>query len=226
MSHRSQQGFTIIELLIATMVFSVILLGATTALFQLERMYYRGIITDQTQTTSRSIMADISQQLQLSQNKVVATTAPAPYDYGQGSIFNAFCIATTRYSYVINGQVEAGNGQYNPNDHTIEHALWRDTIGGSQACTPLNLGQKDPEDSKIAGTNGSELLSQNMRLADLRLSSDCNTARLCTITVHVIYGDDDLLAPDPTNPLGCQSTFGDQWCASSKLTTQVFKRLQ
>ncbi|MEO8785402.1 MAG: prepilin-type N-terminal cleavage/methylation domain-containing protein [Candidatus Saccharimonadales bacterium] len=232
---RRQAGFTIIELMIATMVFSVILLGATTALFQLERMYYRGIITSQTQTSSRAIMADISQQLQLSQNKVqFAASTPS---YGGTVPFQAFCIANTRYSYVINGQVEAGSGQFNSDagngsSNHIEHGLWRDTKGDNQACTPLNLGLVNPEATPplngtvLAGSSGSELLAQNMRLAALSLSPDCGSNRLCTIDVHIIYGDNDLLAPDANKPLGCKTVFGDQWCASSHLTTQVFKRLQ
>lgn len=213
------------------MVFSVILLGATTALFQLEKMYYRGIITDKTQTTSRAIMADISQQLQLSQNKVQFATSPTP-NYGGPVSFQAFCIATTRYSYVINGQVTAGSGQFDSTSNHVEHGLWRDTIGGTQACTPVNLGLPNPSNTPpvdgtvVAGSNGSDLLSQNMRLASLSLSNDCISQRLCTIDVHVIYGDNDLLAPSSTAPLGCLTTFGDQWCASSQLTTQVFKRLQ
>lgn len=229
-------GFTIIELLIATTVFSVILLGATTALFALERMYYRGIVTNQTQTTSRQIMASISQQLQLSQNHV--TISGVKHYAGVAADFRAFCIGTTRYNFILNGQVDddVATGQYTAN-HKINHGLWRDTIPSSQidTCTPLNLSLSNPEDSSqyadpsvvgLAGT-GTELLAQNMRLASLSLNAKCISHNLCTIKVKVIYGDDDLLALDPSGyPIGCKTTFGDQWCATSGLQTQVFKRLQ
>lgn len=233
-----QAGFTIIELLVATMVFSVILLGATTALFQLEKMYYRGIITDRTQTTTRSIMSEISEQLQLNQNQV-SFGGPITNGYTTGSDttkFNAVCIATTRYSYVINAQVVAGSKAQPPTGHHIEHALWRDTIGPSQDCYPLDLSLANPEETPplvaggtaVSGTNGIELLAQNMRLASFSINPGCSdqSSRLCAVQLQVLYGDDDLLAPNADNPKGCLTTFGDQWCATSNLNTQVFKRLQ
>lgn len=232
--HNHSQGFTIIELLIATMVFSVILLGATTALFQLERMYYRGIITSKTQTASRTIMAEISQQLQLSQNKF-SQAAPIT-NYTANLTVNAFCINTARYTYVLNAQVEdsAPSGTYVPSQgapdrgHQIQHALWRDTIGTQDECKPLNLSLSDPSNTSASdapkGSDGSELLQQNMRLSQLAVS--CRDDSLCSVKVGIIYGDDDLLAPDSNDPLGCKTIFGDQWCAASNLSTNVFKRLQ
>jgi prepilin-type N-terminal cleavage/methylation domain-containing protein len=223
---KQQGGFTIIELMIATMVFAVILLGATTALFQLEKMYYRGIITARAQTTSRTVMASISQQLQFSQN--VFTRAPKVTSYADKLEVQGFCIGTTRYSYVINGQVEEGAG-YEAANHQIAHGLWRDTISPTAACVPLDLTRANPEQTPAyqasPGSAGSELLQQNMRLGVLDVNCP-DDGSLCKIDLNIIYGDDDLLAPDAVNPVGCRSTFGDQWCATSHLSTHVFKRLQ
>lgn len=223
MQYRKQAGFTIIELMIATMVFAVILLGATSALFQLERMYYKGIITDQTQTTSRQIMASISQQLQLGQNSLTSGSAT----YGDVTV-QAICIANTRFSYLLNGQVDATASGYDATHH-IQHGLWRDTIGPTASCIPLDLSLANPESTSggvTPGSNGTELLGQHMRLGQLDVSCSTSQTDICTINLNVIYGDDDLLAPDANNPTGCKTTFGDQWCASSGLQTTVNKRLK
>ena len=231
---RRQDGFTIIELLIATMVFSVILMAATTALFQLEKMYYRGIITNRTQTASRQIMAELSQQLQLNKDNTRESTAT--YPQLPGLTVGSFCIDNLRYSFVKNVQVTDGV-TYSDTNHQGPHALWRDTINSTADCTPLNLGLADPAKTtdennlSIGGTNGDELLGQHMRLTNLSISSDNNcltggaNSHLCSVSVGIIYGDDDLLAPDANNPTGCLTSFGDQWCAVSNLSTTVFKRL-
>lgn len=232
---RRQDGFTIIELLIATMVFSVILLAATSALFQLQKMYYRGIVTNRTQTAARQVMNELTRQLQLNQNRVRVGTALS-YGVGAGH-YQSFCIDNLRYSYALNVQVTNGLTQYKAAQHQGPHALWRDTITSTGDCTPLNLGLANPADTKdgttmvaIGGQDGSELLGQNMRLSQLSISdNDCLTSlsntKLCTISVGIIYGDDDLLSPNATNPVGCQTTFGGQWCAAANLSTKVFKRL-
>ena len=125
---RRQDGFTIIELLIATMVFSVILMAATTALFQLEKMYYRGIITDRTQTASRQIMAELSQQLQLNKNNIrIGSTS---YPQLPALTVKSFCIDNLRYSFVQNVQVTDG-ADYTEVNHQGPHALWRDTINST-----------------------------------------------------------------------------------------------
>ncbi len=97
-----QKGFTIIELLLATAVFSLVLVGATSALIQIGRMYYKGLTTSNTQETARRIMEDVSRNIQFSG----ATPTDTP---GGGLAVNyngtdialiSFCIGSLRYSYI------------------------------------------------------------------------------------------------------------------------------
>lgn len=92
--HTSQKGFTIIELLIATSVFSIVLLLVTTGIIRMGNSYYKNIISTRTQEATRSIGEDISRSIQLAnaQKRDVA---------GQ----NKFCIGDTRYVYAINQKV-------------------------------------------------------------------------------------------------------------------------
>lgn len=217
----TQKGFTLIELMIATLIFSTILLATMTILIQLGRMYYKGVITNRTQEVARSINDEISQQLQFggSQPRAGATTT-----FDNGVTVNAFCIGTQRYSYIakakVSSQAQEGQPPTEENKHVVRHALWRDTVTANSACTPLNVSLADP-----GGINGEELLGQNMRLSSSFRQPVCNGS-LCDFTVSVLYGDDDLLAPNATDPVGCGNVAGSQWCAVSTISSHVFQRLQ
>ncbi len=65
------KGFTIIELLIATTVFSVILLIMTSGLIYIGKVYYRTVAQTKTQEASRSAIDQISQAIQFSGGSVI-----------------------------------------------------------------------------------------------------------------------------------------------------------
>lgn len=235
----NQQGFTILELLIATMVFSVIFLATTTALLQLGKLYYKGLVTSRTQEATRGITDQISQQLQLGGGDLVKAV-PKQYpvtsgtDTGGGKLtFQTYCIGNTRYTYRLNTKVDTSlpAGTYQPSTLALKNALWRDTVVASAGCTPADL-------SRVSG-NGEDMLGQNMRLTDFTLNCDSITENVCSVGVGIIYGDNDLLTPDSTTiqnneqsvdanaikTLKCDTIVGNHWCAGSQLTTTVLKRL-
>lgn len=231
MSRINQKGFTILELLIATMVFSVVFLGATTAILQIGKLYYKGVVSNRTQETVRSGIDSISQQLQFNFEPL---KTPAPIDYpvtGPSATtlkFSAYCIGTTRYTYVLNAQVANGatDHSYDSANYRLAHALWRDNVA-TNGCVPADLGLVNPSNTAGAlGSDGQEMLAASMRLSDFKLGCDTATS-LCTVSLRVIYGDNDLLEPNPTTaiPTHCASIIGSQWCATSELSTSVYKRV-
>lgn len=224
-----QQGFTLVELMIATVIFSTILLATMTVLLQVGRIYYKGVITNRTQEVARTINDEISQQLQFGGS---APRTGAERTFDNGVKVNAFCIGNQRYSYVMNAKVSSGalegQPQTDANGHVLQHALWRDTISPAAPCDPLNLSLRNPNATTgvTQGTSGEELLGQNMRLSSSFAAPRTCNGSLCSFTVSVLYGDDDLLQPDATNPTGCGNIAGSQWCAVSTIRSQVFQRLQ
>lgn len=86
MKHLNKRGFTIIELLIATVTFSLILLIITGAIIQFSRVYYKGVVTSKTQETARSVADELSRAAQFSRS----------YD---GSSGNAYCFGDKVFSY-------------------------------------------------------------------------------------------------------------------------------
>lgn len=205
--NKPSRGFTIVELMIATTVFSVFLLLLTLIIMQLTRTYTKGLIASKTQETARSISAEISRAIQFG-GASVTTIAPPP----------TICAGTHRFSYILGRQVKQSPSTA---DHT-QHALVADTVPAG--CPPGNP-------SSFVASTQRELIPENMRLAKLSVTQ-VGSSRLYTVTVRVIYGDADLVDDLSTGPLdpsspnaSCVSEAGNQFCAVSELVTTVEKRL-
>jgi prepilin-type N-terminal cleavage/methylation domain-containing protein len=61
---RRQDGFTVVELLIATVVFTMVLLVITSGVTHFTHAYYKGVHQSSTQTTSRNVINTIAQNIQ------------------------------------------------------------------------------------------------------------------------------------------------------------------
>jgi type II secretory pathway pseudopilin PulG len=215
----NQAGFTIIELMVATLTFSVILLILTVSVIQVGRMYYKGVISSHTQGSARTVIDTISRSIQFSQNNVNAPSPPA----GSPTIGVA-CIGSQRYTYALNAQVDDSPGSYSPSNHKFQHALWQDTFTGP--CVAATMNTATPP----GGTNGKEMLESGARLTKFNVSAVTGYPNLWKVEIGVLYGDDDLVKfsdAGKTTPVGCKSgVSGSQWCALSELATQVNKRVQ
>lgn len=92
MKKLSPKGFTIIELLIATVTFSLILLVITGAIIQFSRLYYKGVASNKTQEVARSIADEMSRAAQFSTQQPTSV----------GNLNNgAWCIGDKRFSYAL-----------------------------------------------------------------------------------------------------------------------------
>lgn len=226
----NSQGFTILELIIATTVFGVMMLVATTGMMQIGRAYYKGIVTTKTQETTRSTVEDITRAIQFGGNvPIVSEPAGTSISLGTGPggmalSARAFCVGNQRYTYVVGRRIDTKS--------TAKHALWFDIKLEGKACLPMDLNATNPSNSgpnvsTVDPTKTSaqrELLTNGMRLAKFSIVGEGKGA---SVTTKVIFGDDDLL-DNPTDVAnsGCISTnLGGQYCAFSELYTFVTKRL-
>lgn len=228
MNKRSNQaGFTIVELMIATAIFAIVLLGATTAVVQIGRLYYKGIISARTQQATRSIMDEISRPVQFAGKDITSSQTSQVFSTanGQDITVNSFCIGDQRYSYSLNKQVFDGQqpGTYDNTTNRLRHGLWKNTTVPGD-CTPCNLSEETP-----CG-QGRELLDQYMRLKTLTIT---NNSPLYGIDLAVLYGDNDLIEftqseeGNMQGPIRCKGAItGAQWCALSQLNTDIVKRIQ
>ncbi len=220
MSTQRQSGFTIIELLIATLVFSIILLLLSTGLIQIARIYYKGITTSRTQQTARTIMDSISRDIQFSGSSVPVTIT------SDGGGKYHFCVNNDRFTYQVNKQLAD-----NPTGNQVAHVLIKDSPATCSSAGPADLT------APVAGAV--ELMGNNMRLVNLQISTPSTS--LYTVTVRVVAGDDSYICsptagdcssgvtdPHITNPtdLTCKTlSTGSQFCAVSELQTTIQKRI-
>jgi prepilin-type N-terminal cleavage/methylation domain-containing protein len=227
---KKSAGFTIIELMIATSIFSILLLVCSFALIQIARSYYKGVTSSQTQDAARSIVDQISQGIQFSGNNIATTptSLPPPLPPSTGSSY-IFCIGDQRYSVQLNQEVESNP---TPPDQGY-HALVVDTYPG---CTSGSMSQNLNSNSVL----GRELLPTNMRLSKLSVTQVPGQTNLYSINVRVVYGDSNLLCSPIANDcnsssqstyltnsdIACKNTYeGTQFCAVSELDTVVQQRI-
>lgn len=212
----NQKGFTILELMIATMVFGVMLVLLSTVVVSVTRLFYKGVATARTQQAARTVSEEIGRTIQFAPSGSLTVAppqpvpppppAPAPNPALAPTQPGRICIDRRGFYYILGIQLSELAG---PNRAT------RTTI--------LQTGCDDTMD--IAAFNAStesELLGKDMRLSKLEVVPLPNNGY--RITAKVSYGDDDLLN-DPTGPdAQCKSGSGSQFCAVSEITITVFKR--
>lgn len=204
-------GFTILELLISTIVFGLVLLVVTTAILQFTRVYYKGVTESNVQETARTIADAIAQGIQFNGGTVTNTTAsPTP-----GNAY-AFCIGNLQYSYQVGHQLKDST----PRTPTQKaHVLVSDNVAGCPGLAPQRMDGGGPP------TLGREMLAPNMRLARMEVTSV--GTNLYKVSVKVVYGDDDLLDNPTTADAKCKNIrAGTQFCAVSDITTTVVKRVE
>jgi hypothetical protein len=205
--------------MIATLIFSVILLIITTGILQITRTYYKGITLTNTQNAARTIMDTLAQAIQFNGGQVNWPAAVG------GN--NAGCIGNQEYSYRLGVQLEA--------TPTVPNQMTRVTdVRDISGC-----------DTGNASFTHKELLSPHMRLTKLNVVPLLGNDNLYEVSVKVVYGDDDLLCSpsvpascsDPSSnhlatpsdyakdDITCREQAGSQFCAISSLSTIVQKRM-
>lgn len=209
---KAQTGFTIVELMISTVIFSMILLLLTTGVISFTKSYYKGITETNTQRVARVISDDIGQAIQLN-------SAEPFINPDSISGWNEICVGNTAYAYTLGKQLVNGTTTDSSKNQTLNALIKGNIAGGCASISgpALYAVLKNQSDSQ-------ELLSPAMRLSNLTVTPKGNG--LFEIVVNVAYGDDDLLTnPTSINPT-CNSQAGSQFCAISGLTTVVQKRIQ
>lgn len=220
----ASDGFTILELLIATAVFSVVLLLCATAIVQVGRMYYKSILQVRTMDTNRAISDDLTQAIQFGErsNSFYGYSAQTYNNAPYGSILvRSLCLGSIRYSYVL-GIKSLGNDTTNQ----LPHIFMKDRYNGS-GCPP--------QDITAASATGTELLGTDMRILEFNVAPPLvggvpDTSGIWTITTKIAYGSTDDLFTDtlssPPDDVACiGSIIGGQFCSISSITTNAIKRL-
>jgi type II secretory pathway pseudopilin PulG len=209
--NQNSLGFTILELIIATTVFGIVLLVVTTGIIKIGKNYYKGLIESRTQEVARSIADDVTKTIQLGNTTKVIGAAP-PAGASQ------FCLGTTRYTYLINEKVSSAT-----------------SIGLTTETVPPNscAGPATNKTQLLAKNMRILRFSVEPRAGDLQMKT-------WNVNIRIAYGDDDLLThynedgsangwssvnEDTVGNSLCKTGSPSPFCATSQISSLVKKRI-
>jgi prepilin-type N-terminal cleavage/methylation domain-containing protein len=216
-----QSGFTIIEMLIATSVLSVLLLVSALVIQNIGNTFYKVNTQSRVQDNVLSITNEISQELIHSTNVNNINVLPTAGTPGY------FCVDNYRYTYVIGKQMSYPS---NPKSNQTFHVLWRDspTLPCATALPNLNNSVPSPGGTELIGSN-SRLTAFCVGIYNSSSPSPCTkqpiNSSAFNITIGAAYGDDDLLTQPTSTNAACKGSISDQFCATSFLTTIANNRM-
>jgi len=203
MQQSLMRGFTIAELMIATSVFSVILLAGTATFIDLGHSYYKGVTITQTQETAKQIINKVSSDIRLG-------SAVYPLNTASGNRYY-YCLGSHRYSFTLFKQVD-----YSNHDNSTKFGLLEDEPNGGGCGSPFDA-------PVVALVNPTELLGNQMRLLAFSINPVGSTGSIYSVKVTVASGSDSSLS-DPNSPTAqCQGGGSvTQSCAVTTLSTVVY----
>lgn len=195
------KGFTVVELMIATTVFSFILLLCTFGIIQIGRNYYKGSTIVRTQNVTRSILDDISNSIEYGGDE------PNPQSFAGNS--GCFTIGRKIYFYNLNNiptssaaVTGAGLRMYRSGDCTNPVGSFQELLGRNMRLARFNLNYSDSTYAvKIKVMYGE---------SDLIVDNNNDNASVST----------------NYDQFHCKTTEGSQFCASSELETTVTRKVE
>lgn len=193
-------GFTIIELMIATSVFSILLMVGIAIFLQVGSTYYKGVTISQTSETAKQIMDDVSSNIRLSSSVASATSSSGAQYY---------CVGNHRYTYNLYKEV-----QDSTHDFTSNFGLVEDEPAGGGCGDPFGT-------SPTPFVNPAELLGNNMRLLAFNITN--SSGKLYNIQLTLASGDDSSLSSTNSASATCLSGVTDRFCAVTSLQSVVYE---
>lgn len=237
-NYKKNAGFTIIELMIALSILSVILVIGSTLMARIGSQYTKGVNIANLNNTNRNIVSDIAGTLQFTGetvqscandptvNPLTCHTGKQTYTIGgrNASVYS-FCIGRVRYSYVLDREMGTDQGL---SDLKTPHVLWRDTMLNANSCTPANISADTVSASNSSG-DGYDVVPTHMRLTHFRVvaSTDPLQQGVYKVEVWMAYGDSDLVQNGGVaGAKNCTGGAGTAFCAISSINTTVIRRLK
>jgi prepilin-type N-terminal cleavage/methylation domain-containing protein len=208
-----EAGFTIVELMIASLVFSVILVVITVGVIRFTNGYYRGINSSTTQTTAQNTIDSISQAVQYSRGGTSAggvgyfCAGSKVFTYTPGKQFGGVPISADRGLYMMDNSGPACSNPASP-------------TGGVEL---LDKGMRVISASVTQPTAPSYLSNIKIKLAygdDDLLCSQTASPGSCT-NETVLTG-----SQFTNSDVFCKAHLGSQFCSVVELSTVAQQRLQ
>ncbi len=227
-NNMNQKGFTIIELMIATVIFSIVLLVLTENIISISNDYYQGVVQTQTINATKNIVDTIAQQIKLSTSTdLINITQPPKGNWTNHPLIptnipkfeGILCVGNNEYvfqnqGYVVNGSPVKSNATKNQASGALE--LYYNSSCPSSNTAGWDFSNINPHPS---GAEYTSLVPQNMRLQKFVITAPVpRFSTLYKIDVEVAYGNDDSFDVS-TNK--CKP--GHYLCAHTEIVSYVSK---
>lgn len=210
-------GFTIIELMIATSVFSLVLLVALAGFTSIGRIFYKGVTINQTQNITSQVMNDVTSNIE---NAASVSTLQKGASYN----YYYYCIGGVRYTFNVSPK-ELDTSQ--PEDYSPggNFGLVKDILPGATACAEPCPTSTGCASGTLPFNKPAEMLGNHMRLMKLDIASA--NGELYNVNITIAFGADsafsDLNDPDK---IACTGGQQDQaFCSVTRLSTGVYEGL-
>lgn len=208
----AQKGFTIIELMIAISVFSIVLLICMSAIIYIARQYYKGVTITKTQDVSRNISASLGDAVKLNGGEVKDPIANV-------GGWEAKCIGSRKYSYKLNTILTKNPATAMQSDQVFIESI-------DPGCSDSSPSSGSPSNPPR------ELLGENMRLVALSIAPISPTVvDLLNIKFTIAYGGNGTPADDaevfnfaglPLIIDSCKTGAASHFCSVVKETKSVY----
>ena len=225
----NSKGFTIMELMIATTVFSIILLLALAGFLQIGQLFYKGVNITRTSDVGQQAISSIKADLSFDNGSSTAAINYSPLttpSYNRGY----FCAGANRYAFVLGRMVDSdeataeinGGSASNQGAGWYKFGLIKERFNGPGCQNPFDEGAGVP----IIKNNATILLGDKMRLSNLSIVQIGSTS-LYTLDVRIAYGIDEVLTSPPNAvDAKCQSGANySRYCFVTEVRTTVRKGL-
>lgn len=228
-------GFTVTELMIATTVFSIILVLSLTGFLQIGQMFYKGVNITNTTNTAKQVITSLKTDISFDSTSagIVVPQGSSSIDVladGKGPFTRYwFCAGSNRYTYILGRQVdrEAAEVQirstaFNNPSGWYEFALLKDQVAGTSCPDPF-IGVAQLQSNTVT-----ELIGDKMRLSKLEISQLLSpNDKLYTITIKIAYGDDEVLDDFGLDSAKCKSgAASSRYCYVTEIRTTAREGFQ
>lgn len=211
-------GFTVMELMIATTVFSILLLLSLAGFLQIGQLFYKGVNITRTSDAGNQVISSLREDISFDTGTGLITIYNSS-TIVSGQTYNRhwFCVGQNRYTYLLGSQIDSNNKDVGDPLGWYRFALLKDQPGVPPPACPNPFSGSN----SLATTKPTELLGDKMRLSNLTITQPANT--LYTLSVHIAYGDDEVLtSPATAANVKCQSGANfSRYCFVTDLRTTV-----
>ncbi len=211
-----QNGFTIIELLIATSVFTAVLFIVTYGVIQISKTYTNGFIRGQTQNIAVSLSDTMTRDIEFSTTASITTdqSAQVTKTGSQATIYYYFCTTQNEYFYIPGGNI-----------YKIPIVSLQGVLGSQNCFSPqqfINNSGLSADTQSLLSPNNVEILNHTVYDNQSMLSNV--SSGLYSVNIEILYGNQSNLV---------QNNNGSQWicrptvligpfCAIYSFSTQAY----